>query len=573
MRAVGEAAADDDDGRHADELGVLELDAGAGLATVVEQHLDTAGLERPGELLGVRGHRLVLAGGDDVDVGRGERPRPDDAEVVVVALDDARDGPRDADAVRPHGHRAQRPVLVEHLEVERLGVLRAELEDVPHLDAARRLQRVAARGAGVAVADLGGLDRAVGGEVTTRDEVDDVTPRLVGAGDPRGALADPRVEHVADAGRPPGTEHARADVPLGEHGVRRELLVVERLDGRRLDLGAQPLLVDLTVTGQSDRQRLARAVGVHEHDEHVLQRVGRGPRPPVGSRERAVEVRDERVDRRGVGGVLDVRGGHAGRVDGIRYRHAHRLDVGGVAAVRAAHVGVLAVLGGREELLRLRAAHRAGHRLDDDVVEPEPVEDPDVRVAVQLVALVEPGLVEVEGVRVLHDELAPAQHAGARPRLVAVLRLDLVERQRQVLVRAVHVLDREGEHLLVGRPEQVVVALAVDEPEDVDAVLAPATGRLVGLTRQQRGEEQLLRPDGVHLLADDRLDPAQHLEAERQPGVDARADPPDVAGPHEQLVARDLGVRRVLAKGSQEQGRHAHGHGRAPGVGWATRSG
>ena len=39
------------------------------------------------------------------------------------------------------------------------------------------------------------------------------------------------------------------------------------------------------------------------------------------------------------------------------------------------------------------------------------------------------------------------------------------------------------------------------------------------------------------------------------------ADPADVAGPDQQPVARHLGVRRVLAKGSQEQGRHAHGHG------------
>jgi hypothetical protein len=80
----------------------------------------------------------------------------------------------------------------------------------------------------------------------------------------------------------------------------------------------------------------------------------------------------------------------------------------------AADVGVLAVLGGREELLGLAAAHRSGHRLDDDVVEAEPVEDLDVGVAVLLVALVQPGLVDVEGVGVLHDELAAAQDAGAR---------------------------------------------------------------------------------------------------------------------------------------------------------------
>ena len=55
---------------------------------------------------------------------------------------------------------------------------------------------------------------------------------------------------------------------------------------------------------------------------------------------------DERVDRRGVGGVLDVRG--RGASNGTRSGHGSRdgLDVGGVVAGRAADEGVLAVRGG-----------------------------------------------------------------------------------------------------------------------------------------------------------------------------------------------------------------------------------
>ena len=53
---------------------------------------------------------------------------------------------------------------------------------------------------------------------------------------------------------------------------------------------------------------------------------------------------------------------------------------------------------------------------------------------VLLVGDVEPLAVAVERVRVLHDELARPQHAGARPRLVALLDLEVVEDQRQVAV-------------------------------------------------------------------------------------------------------------------------------------------
>ena len=52
------------------------------------------------------------------------------------------------------------------------------------------------------------------------------------------------------------------------------------------------------------------------------------------------------------------------------------------------------------------------------------------------VAALEPFLVAVEAVGVLHRELAGAQDAGARPRLVAFLGLKVVEDQRQVPVGA-----------------------------------------------------------------------------------------------------------------------------------------
>ena len=101
---------------------------------------------------------------------------------------------------------------------------------------------------------------------------------------------------------------------------------------------------------------------------------------------------------------------------------------------------------------------------------------------------------------------------------------------------------------------------AVLEPEQVVAVLRPATGGLVGLARQQRRQVDLLRADGVHLLPDDLLDPAQHLQPQRQPGVHPRGHASDVAGADEQLVARHLRVGRVLAQGPEEQRRHPGQH-------------
>ncbi len=334
------------------------------------------------------------------------------------------------------------------------------------------LEAVAAARAGVADADLGGLDRAVGVEVAALDEVDDVVAVLVGTGDPAGAVDDARVEQVAHAGGLVGAEHAGPDVALDELGHRAE--VVEDLVGRGLELRAEALVVDLAVVAGTPMARTSLVPSGWVTSTMTFLRVspaaqGRSSR---GKRALSRSTSDAMV---GVSGVSSTCAA-AGTPEASRVGHgdADGLDVGGVPAVRAADVGVLAVLGGGEELLALAAAHRAGHRLDDDVVEAEPVEDPDVGLALGVVRLGQTGLVDVEGVSVLHDELAPAQQARAGPRLVAVLRLDLVERDRQVLVGRVEVLDGEGEQLLVRRAEQVVLVLAVLEPEDVRAVLGPA---------------------------------------------------------------------------------------------------
>ena len=206
-------------------------------------------------------------------------------------------------------------------------------------------------------------------------------------------------------------------------------------------------------------------------------------------------------------------------------------------------------------------AHSAGHGVDRDVVQAQTGEDPLVGVAVQPVGGLQAGVVHVEGVGVLHDELAAADQSGARAGLVAVLGLDLVDHRGQVLVGGVHVFDQEGEHLLVGGRQEVVVAPAVGQGEQGRAVLLPATARLVRVGGQQPGEVHLLAPDAVHLFAHDPLDLAQGAQSQRQPRVDAGGGAPDVAGAHEQPVAGDLGVSRILAQRSDKGGGQRLKHG------------
>ena len=418
----------------------------------------------------------------------------------------------------------------------------------------------------------------------------------VRAGDPRRAGGDARVHEEGQArdgvvraehrGALDRVDGRGADVALDQGGVLGQVRGGRGLERGLADHaecrahgGLETLEVHLTVAGHAHDERAALTAVHHRGDHDALERVRGGPRLALARGQLVGDVH-ERGDGGGDRGVLDLGGGQ-GRHGGLVQRGGgHRgdgLDVGPVAAV-GLDEGVLAHLGGVQELLGAGAAHRTGggpHRHD---LEAESVEDPQVGGPVGLVRGVQAGVVHREGVGVLHDELAPAEQAGARAGLVPVLGLDLVQVRGQVLVRGVQVLHQEREHLLVRGGQEVVVAPAVLQAEQPVAVLVPAPRGLVGLPRQQRREVHLLGADRVHLLAHDPLHLGQHLQAQRQPRVDARGRATDVPGTDEEPVARHLGLRRVVAQGAQEQGGHAQGHdggllGQARAVGGGARDG
>ena len=271
--------------------------------------------------------------------------------------------------------------------------------------------------------------------------------------------------------------------------------------------------------------------------------------------------RGEGINRGDTRGLALFGGRQRFRIALFRPRGHNRLNVGGVVAVRRADEGVLTDLGDREEFLRRGSAHRARGGLADGVLDAQAVEDSLVGGAVTVVGLVQAGVVHVEGVGILHHELAPAQDARARAFLVAILGLNLVQGDREILVRRVHVLDRGGEHLLVRRPEEHVGPLAVLQPEQIVAVLGPAVRRLVRLAREKCREEQFLRTDAVHLLAHDVFDLAQSAQPQRHPAVDTGGGAADVAGAHQELVARHFRVGGVLTEGTQKELRQASNHG------------
>ena len=196
---------------------------------------------------------------------------------------------------------------------------------------------------------------------------------------------------------------------------------------------------------------------------------------------------------------------------------------------------------------------------DRDCVEPEAPEDPLVGLVMLAVAHVQAGLVAVAAVRVLHDELSDSDQAAARPRLVAELRLEVVDEERQLPVALDHVAQEEGDHLLVGHREDHVAIGPVLEPDELGADRVVPSALLPDLGRVHDRHLHLLAADRIELLADHLLDALVDAEPERQEGIDAGPELADIASPDEEAMRRHLGVGRIVAKTREEEMAQAHG--------------
>ena len=206
-------------------------------------------------------------------------------------------------------------------------------------------------------------------------------------------------------------------------------------------------------------------------------------------------------------------------------------------------------------------ADRAGFGAHRNGGEPEPLEGAQVRGEHPVVGMARAGLIEIERIGVLHQKLARAHDAEARPDLVAELPLDVVEVQRQVLVGAHRGAENLGDHLFVGGSVQHVAVVPVADAQHLLAVIVVAPGFAPEVCRLDRRHQHFDRARPVLLLAHDRADLVQHPHAERQPGVDAGRLLADHAGAQHQPVRNDLRLLGSLLEDRQEIAGEAHGAG------------
>ncbi len=177
----------------------------------------------------------------------------------------------------------------------------------------------------------------------------------------------------------------------------------------------------------------------------------------------------------------------------------------------------------------------------------------------RLVAGIETVVVAIAAVGVLHDELADADQPTPAARLVAELRLEVVDDHGQLAIRLDDVLEEQRDDLLVSHRQDHVPFAAVLEADHLRADLEVATAVLPDLGRMDHRHLHLLAADPVDLLADHLLDAVGRPFAQGQQRVDARSELTDIAGAQQQSMRRHLRFGWVVAQGGEEEGRKSHG--------------
>src|SRR6056297_2259364 len=125
----------------------------------------------------------------------------------------------------------------------------------------------------------------------------------------------------------------------------------------------------------------------------------------------------------------------------------------------------------------------------------------------------------VEGVGVLHEELARPHDAEPRTYLVTHLGLDLVKIQRELAIAADFVPDQVGHHLLVRGAKTEIAIVSVPDSQQLRTILLPAPRLLPQLRRLDHRHADFLGAGAVHFLANNGFYLAQYPESKRKPGV------------------------------------------------------
>ena len=290
----------------------------------------------------------------------------------MVLLSNDGDQPRNSDPVGSHCGPRALTVLVQHIELEGVGVLPAKLEDVADLNTLFEEQRARSIRCRISLFHLCGLDRSIRGKITPHRDINAVVAIDSRSSNPPRTRHDARINqdlHIV-------LRHShRSDVALGQEVMLVEILRLSQDNFLRLQRRLEAFHIHLAVAG--DRNNGVREIffprfprlhyhafqGVLSSDFTIeplgysLIRIG-----PVHQRGNRRTVRRFQCDCR------------LNRIDRVfvdsRCRSNDSLNIGRIIRACRRHKRVLADGRDSEEFLGRGPTHRTRRRSTDSVIEP-----------------------------------------------------------------------------------------------------------------------------------------------------------------------------------------------------------
>ena len=174
--------------------------------------------------------------------------------------------------------------------------------------------------------DLGRFDGAIGGEVTTHRQLEDVATGLIGTGDPARAVNHPRIDEIADLGDGVLTERLGTDIALDQCRMLGKLRFIHGRGNPRMQHCLESLDIDLAITREPNHQGVGRSIRQSDGEHHILQRVSGRPGPIV-PRLMLVGMVDQRLDCGCVRRVFNVRRGRLVDRQGSRNRGDNSFNI------------------------------------------------------------------------------------------------------------------------------------------------------------------------------------------------------------------------------------------------------
>ncbi len=230
---------------------------------------------------------------------------------------------------------------------------------------------------------------------------------------------------------------------------------------------------------------------------------------------------------------------------GNRLRH-RRFRIRREIAMFAIHDVRFSALRERLKFMRKTVSYRAAVSQNRTEMQTATRENPHICIVHRPILPVEPLIIRIKRVAILHDKFTAAHEPETRTQLVAIFIGNLIQGNRELLIRRRVHMHEHRHQLLMRRPHAIFAPVPILQTKHLVSVHRPASRFLPNFRRLHNRHRDLLRARLIHFLANDGRNFLQRPPRERHIHIDTAGDFTDHPRLQHINMAGHHGLRRNL---------------------------